>query len=204
LAYLESHPEAGAVVASVNRFDTNVHESVRFLAVDDATLQASSPADFLVHTWVNQSAVVVRAPVAKTTPYPTHTGDSEDMIQAVELRLTAGIGAVPDTLAYYRHHPHQATRRVDHMFKSLQTRLNWAREHYARLGYASPGAAMEPILRHAVERTTLHYWSRDITQFRHERDQILRLWPDGVPIPREFKRAVPPAFLLRLRDRVLG
>lgn len=200
--YMRRHPDVGTVVTSVAKFTEGTEDTLPFLRVDDAMLWAATPADFLVQTWVNQSAAMVRGALLRATPYPTHTGDSEDMVHAVELRLAAPIGAVPETLAYYRHHAAQATQRSDHYIRSLQTRINWAAANHARLGYASPDDAITPVLEFAAERVLDHYWLRDIPRFKRERDRLLAFWPTEVPVPPLLTRVVLPAFLLRLRDEL--
>lgn len=201
--YFDRHGDVGAAVTSVARFSNSTSEPIPFLSVDDAKMRASVPRDYLVRTWVNQSAVIFRAPVARATPYPTHTGDSEDMIHAVELRLSTPIGAVPETLAYYRQHPRQATQRSDHFIMSVETRIRWAADNWVRLNCSSPAEAMAPVLLQAAERTLEHYWRRETEQFKIQRDRLLAIWPSEVPIPGELLRFVLPKRVLQWRDRLL-
>jgi hypothetical protein len=175
-----------------------------YLQVSDEMLRKSTAADFLIQCWLNQSAVAVRRSIALDTPYPVGIGDSEDMIQATELRLRTTIGAIPDTLTLYRHHDGQASKRSDHSEKSLEVRVRWAAQHYHRLGAAGPSAAVLPILEHRLRDITPHYWRRDIDTFRRERAIVNRLWPAGEPKPKELTRLLLPGRLLRLRDRLLG
>lgn len=202
LRYLDQHPEAGAVVTSVYQFAGQVERSRSFIRIDDRMLRESKPEDFLVHTWAHPSSMMVRAPILRATPYPTYTRDSEDMIQAVELRLATMIGAIAEPLTWYRYHDSQATQRPDHIAKSLQTRLDWAAEHHARLGYASPREAITPILHFASDRALDYYWRRDIPRFRRQRDLLLEIWPRDVPVPKLLTRFILPTFVLRLRDRI--
>ncbi len=204
LAYLDAHPDAGAVVTSVGWFTGSPGSPLPYLQVTDQLLRQSTPADFLIHCWINQSAVAIRRAVALDTPYPEGIGDSEDMIQATELRLRTTIGAIPEMLTFYRHHPGQASRRSDHGAMSLEVRVRWAERHQMTLGAGSTAAAVLPILEHRLRDITPHYWRRDIGSFRKERAVVSRLWPASEPKPKELTRVLLPGALLRLRDWFLG
>lgn len=204
VAYLEQHPDVGAVVTSVDKFTGDLSQRFAFLRIEDEVMRNSTALDFLIHPRVNQSAVVMRTPVAKAVPYPDNRRDSEDMLQAVELRMVAIIGAVADVLTFYRQHPAQMTQDRDHMSKSLRTRLDWAAENHARLGVTSAADAMRPLLDHVTHLTMLLYWQRRLDEFKRDRAQLLAAWPAGIDIPTELRRHVPPRFLLKLKDRLFG
>jgi glycosyltransferase involved in cell wall biosynthesis len=204
LSYLERNPDVGAVVTSVDKFSGDISQRFAFLRIDDDVMRNSTALDFLIHPRVNQSAVVMRTHVAKAVPYPDNRRDSEDMLQAVELRMAAVIGAVPDVLTFYRQHTSQLTQGRDHMSKSLRTRLDWAAENYTRLGVPTAADAMRPLLDHVTHLTMLLYWQRRIAEFKRDRAQLLAAWPQDIDIPAELRRSVPPEFLLRLKDRLFG
>lgn len=200
VAYMDRHPGVGAVVTSVDKFTGDLSNRFAFLRVDDAVMRASTAPDFVIHPRVNQSAVVMRTTLAKAVPYPDNRRHSEDMLQAVDLRMATEIGAVPEVLTFYRQHTGQMTQHNNHMTQSLRTRLDWLAANYARLGHSSAADASLPLLRHVTDLTMLLYWRRDIAQFRHDRKQLLDAWPPDIPVPDVLKQRVLPRFVLKLKD----
>jgi glycosyltransferase involved in cell wall biosynthesis len=202
LARFDAHPEVGAVMTSVAIFQHDTRHCHPFLNVTESVLAEATPRDMLARALVNQSAVAVRAMIARSTPYPDGIADSGDMIQAVELCMKTEIGAVPEVLAFYRQHERQVTRNAQHFSRSLKVRTAWARANYRRMGANSVAEALQPLLAKALERTMSLYWSREITRFKRERDQLIRDWPPEVSIPKELTRLVLPRPVLVVSDWV--
>ncbi len=202
LAYLDQHPEVGAVMTSVASFKGDIEQQETFLQVEDETLRKLQPVDFIAHFWVNQSAVAIRAHIARETLYPEGVADSGDMLQSAELRIKTVIGAVPEVLAFYRMHPRQVSKSANHYARSIKIRAEWGRENYRRLGVNSVAEATLPVLRPAVEWAALFYWERDLKQFKIARNEVLKLWPSEAPLPKELTRFVFPRFVLLLRDKL--
>ena len=202
LACFDAHPEVGAVMTSVAIFERDIHYCRPFLNVNESVLREATPRDMLAHWLVNQSAIAVRGEIARSTPYPDGIADSGDMIQSVELRMKTEIGAVPEVLAFYRQHEHQVTKHAHHVSRSLKVRTAWARANFRRMGANSVAEALQPLLAKAVDRTMSLYWTREITRFKRERDQLIQDWPPEVSIPKELTRLVLPRPVLVVSDWV--
>jgi glycosyltransferase involved in cell wall biosynthesis len=201
LACFDAHPEVGAVMTSVAIFEHDTRASRPFLNVNERVLGEATPRDMLAHWLINQSAIAVRGEIARSTPYPDGIADSGDMIQSVELRMKTEIGAVPEVLAFYRQHERQVTKRANHNSRSLKVRMAWGQANFRRMGESSVADALQPLLAKAVDRTMSLYWAREITRFKRERDQLIRDWPQEVPIPKELTRLVLPRAVLVVSDR---
>jgi len=202
LACFDAHPEVGAVMTSVAIFERDIQYCRPFLNVNESVLREATPRDMLAHWLVNQSAIAVRGEIARSTPYPDGIADSGDMIQSVELRMKTEIGAVPEVLAFYRQHEHQVTKHAHHVSRSLTVRIAWARANFRRMGANSVAEALQPLLAKAVDRTMSLYWTREITRFKRERDQLIQDWPPEVSIPKELTRLVLPRPVLVVSDWV--
>jgi glycosyltransferase involved in cell wall biosynthesis len=202
LARFDAQPEVGAVMTSVAIFEHDTRYCRPFLNVNERVLGEATPCDLLGRSLVSQSAIAVRAVIARSTPYPDGIADSGDMIQSVELRMKTEIGAVPQVLAYYRQHEHQVTRNAHHVSRSLKVRTEWARANFRRMGASSVAEALQPMLAKAVDRTMSLYWGREIARFKRERDQLIRDWPHEVSIPKDLTRLVLPRPVLVMSDWV--
>lgn len=202
LAYLDKHPEVGAVITSVALFADHIQNRRIFLQLEDEAVRKLKPIDFLVHWWANQSALMIRSEVASTVLYPEGITDSGDMIHSVELRMKTVIGAVPEFLAFYRRHPKQVTNRADHYLRSIKFRTKWALENYERFGASSAAEAIVPVLRPAAENAADFYWERNLAEFKRLRNELLNLWPEEVSPPKELTRFLFPRFVLLLRDKI--
>ena len=67
-------------------------------------------------------------------------------------------------------------------------------------GLDSPDTAEKEMFRVACDDVMARYWTRDLDNFRSMRRQLLDMWPRQEAPPPQLQRAIPPAFLLRLRD----
>ena len=198
LAYLDDHPEVGAVTASTTVFEGDSY--IKVFPIEDKVIRNMEPRDLLVTPCVSQSGVAVRAEMVRAVPYPEGVTDSEDVIQSVMLRTKTEIGAVEEPLIFYRLHPRQAIQSVGHRIRSAKFRVTWAKENYQLLGFKSPADAALFVLTPEVEKVMTSYWSRDLARFKSERSALLQLWPAEMPPPRELMRFVAPRSVLLLRD----
>ena len=198
VAYLEAHPEVGTVAASFVVFgavakDYDVH-------MNDAQLRSFGPVDFLSSPRVHPSTLVFRRAVSTSFKFPDGIGDVEDVIYAALLRTQAPIGAIEEILMRRREHAGQITRTSGHFGRGLGARIKWGRANAQLLGLNSPDVVDKELFRVACDDVMARYWTRDLNNFRSMRQQLLDMWPREEAPPAQLQRAIPPAFLLKLRD----
>jgi glycosyltransferase involved in cell wall biosynthesis len=204
LAYLEAHPEIGAVSCGLQVFDGD--RVINDASGDEAEVRRFTALDFLGAPRIPQvcSTILMRRAVADAISFPEDIRDGEDIIFGAWLRHVTSIGLVPDILLSYRLHPTQYTKLPRVFSKGVQARLAWGREHYDRVGAQSPEEARQAVLAGAVEMLMIRYWKRELELFDALREELLSVWPADVPTPPELHKKRLPAPLLRLKDRLDG
>lgn len=202
LAYLEAHPEAGAVGCNLAVLEDGWLLSET--SEQDGATPARPAVEFLGAPRIPQvcSTVLMRRAIAAEVRFADDVTDGEDIIFAACLRQLTRIGMVPHVLVEYRRHPGQYTQRPGILAKGVQARLDWSRQHHARVGAASYEDARRAVLRGAVELVMLRYWERDLSSFHALREELLAVWPTDAPKPKVLTRWYPPAPLLKLKDRL--
>jgi len=198
IAYLTAHPEVGSVASSFLKFGAVPYPQI--VETVDAKLLRLGPIDFLSSTRVHQSTLVCRRGVVRSIRYPKHISDAEDTIYTALLRTQAPIGAVEEVLMRRREHPGQATKTPNQFRRGVEARISWAQTNHKLLGVASAEDIVTAIYQGAVEDVMAGYWNRDVAMFRNRRDQLLKIWPQHEPVSKDLQRALPPPFLLHLKD----
>ncbi len=204
LAYLQAHPDIGAVSCGLAVFDGG--RVVNEATGEDADVRKFTALEFLGMPRVPQvcSTVLMRRAVADAISFPEDIRDSEDVIWGAWMRHVTPIGLVPDILLTYRLHTTNYTKLPRVFSKGIQARIAWGREHYARVGARSPEEARQAVLKGAMEMLMTRYWKRELALFDALREELLSVWPADVPTPPELQKKRLPAPLLRLKDRLDG
>jgi hypothetical protein len=198
IAYLAARPEVGTVATSFSVFGEVT--SKRVVKMVDTKLLTLGPFDFLASPRVHPSTLLCRSGLVRAIRFPEGIADVEDVIYAALLRTQAPIGAVEEVLMRRREHPGQVSKTLKHFNRGVQARMSWAKSNYELLGVATAEDAATAILHTAVEDVSAVYWNRELAKFKSMRSQLLDLWPQGEPMPKDLQRTLPPLFLLRLKD----
>jgi glycosyltransferase involved in cell wall biosynthesis len=198
IAYLNARPDVGTVATSFSVFGTATRP--RIVEMVDGRLLEFESLDFLVSPRVHPSTLLCHRKIAESVRFPAGVADVEDVIYAALLRTKARIGAVEEVLMRRREHPGQVTKTFQHFQRGVATRITWAKANHNLLGHNTVEATTAAILRAAVEDVLVAYWSREVAKFKSMRCQLLEIWPQGEPVPKDLLRVLPPPFLLYLRD----
>jgi glycosyltransferase involved in cell wall biosynthesis len=202
LAYLDTHPDVEGVTCSVDVRERD--RVIRTFAASDARLRAAGPLDFLATSMPPAlcTTLAIRGERARAVRFPEGLSRGGDIVYSALLRYHILIGAVEQVLATYRRHATQRTRAPMQWRMRLESRLTWVREHYREVGARSARAAELALLSYAAHESFQLYWSRDLEAFKRRRRLLLRLWPEGAPVPQLLTRPVLPLLVLRVRDAV--
>lgn len=200
-AYLDEHPDIGAVTTDVAKFEGSVDNHVYVSHWAESFFRQLQPIDFLVGGYyLNQSAALLRTALAREHPYPERNTQSVDMAHTARLRIRTEIGRVEEVLVFCRQHPAQVTQQADGSALSLRFRVEWARENHALLGLASADEAAEAVLKGAVGWVAAPFYSRNFRELERRRAVFTELWPHNRALPPEITRRVPPRWMCAIWD----
>lgn len=199
IRYMKRRTHAVGVVCGFSNIGNDEHHNIH---IGDALQSSYQPIDYLSSPKIHTSTLFVDYKSATSLRFPENIHYAEELIYTAQLRAIGPIGSVEKILARRRHHPSQVTEGSQYFCNGIIARIAWAKENYRLINLDSAGIAVSAILNGALQEVMINYWKRDFHLFKRRRAELLSIWPDNIPIPKELSRYLPPKIFIRAKDTI--